>query len=497
LTGKSQGPLVLVAVVACSWFPAAVSGNPLIAPGDAALRADIQALADYGIVKGPVTSWPLAWGPLLADIEQHPSESSMPAKVLQALTRVRARARWEAEVDAIRYGAHVAGAENLAAIRSFGDTPRETAEVGAGFSWTGQRLSINVNAQAVSSPEDDKQYRADNSMVGVALGNFWISASTLDRWWGPGWDGSLVLSSNARPIPALALERNFTEPFATRWLSWLGPWDVSALFGRLESDRVVAGPQFMAFRFNFRPLPSLEVGLTRTAQWCGDGRPCNLEAFTDLLLGRDNLGDAGIGAQNEPGNQLAGVDFRWGLARFRLPLAVYGQFIGEDEAGGFPSRFLAQFGAEASGLWRERWSWRWFGEVADTSCGFYESEGNFNCAYNHGIYQTGYRYRGHSIGHGADNDARVLSTGLLLVDADETEWQVLARYGELNRGGTPDPANSLTATKQDFASLDVSHSRMFRYGVIEIGVGIERMEEATSSQSDNNVRAFVQWRTSK
>jgi hypothetical protein len=334
-------------------------------------------------------------------------------------------------------------------------------------------------------------------MVGVALGNFWISASTLDRWWGPGWDGSLVLSSNARPIPALTFERNFTEPFATRWLSWLGPWDVSALFGRLESDRVVAGAQFMAFRFNFRPLPSLEVGLTRTAQWCGEGRPCNLEAFTDLLLGRDNLGDAGIGAQNEPGNQLAGVDFRWGLARFRLPLAVYGQFIGEDEAGGFPSRFLAQFGAEASGLWRERWSWRWFGEVADTSCGFYESEGNFNCAYNHGIYQTGYRYRGHSIGHGADNDARVLSTGLLLVDADETEWQVLARYGELNRGGTPDPANSLTATKQDFASLDVSHSRMFRYGVIEIGVGIERMEEATSSQSDNNVRAFVQWRTSK
>jgi hypothetical protein len=243
-------------------------------------------------------------------------------------------------------------------------------------------------------------------------------------------------------------------------------------------------------------LPSVEVGLTRTAQWCGNGRPCNFEAFTHLLLGKDNLGDTGIGAQNEPGNQLAGVDFRWTLSRFNLPFAVYGQFIGEDEAGGFPSRFLAQFGAEASGLWQSGWSWRWFGEVADTSCGFYESGGNFNCAYNHGIYQTGYRYRGRAIGHAADNDARVLSTGLVLVGADGTGWQVLARHGELNRGGSPDPRNSLTATKQDYASLDLAHSSVFRYGVIDISVGIERMA-ATSSQSDTNVRAFVQWRSPK
>lgn len=493
-----SGPLVLVALLACSWFATTDAlGNPLIQAGDAALRADIQLLADYGIVKGPVTSWPLAWGPVLADLEQGAHESELPAAVVNALTRVRVRGRWETKVRSMQYRASLAGAEKPMAIRSFGDTPREAVEAGGGFSWTGDWLSVNVNGQVVSSPDDDKDYRVDNSMVGVALGNYSIAASTMDRWWGPGWDGSLILSSNARPIPALTIDRTFTDPFETRWLSWLGPWDVSAMFGRMESDRVVPEAQFLAFRLNFRPLPSLEIGLSRTAQWCGKGRPCNFDTFTDLLLGKDNLGDAGIGENNEPGNQLAGVDFRWTLSQFGLPFALYGQFIGEDEAGGFPSRFLAQFGAEASGLWRNHWSWRWFGEAADTSCGFYESEGNFNCAYNHGIYQTGYRYRGRVIGHGADNDARVLSTGLLLVDAGETEWQVLARYGELNRGGAPDAHNSLTATKQDFASLDLSHSRPFRYGVIEIGVGIERLKEATTSQSENNVRAFVRWRTSK
>ena len=40
----------------------------MITPGDMAFRHDIQRLADHGIIKGPVTTWPLAWGPIIADI---------------------------------------------------------------------------------------------------------------------------------------------------------------------------------------------------------------------------------------------------------------------------------------------------------------------------------------------------------------------------------------------------------------------------------------------
>ncbi|HZD52786.1 MAG TPA: capsule assembly Wzi family protein, partial [Woeseiaceae bacterium] len=239
----------------------------------------------------------------------------------------------------------------------------------------------------------------------------------------------------------------------------------------------------------FRPLSSLEIGLSRTAQWCGEGRPCDLGTFADLLAGRDNVGDQGIETGNEPGNQLAGVDLRWSLARFRLPVAVYGQFIGEDEAGGFPSRYLAQVGVEGTGSRGERWSYRWFGEIADTSCGFYESN-NFNCAYNHGIYRTGYRYRGRAIGHGADNDARLLSFGVMLIDDAATRWNLLARYGELNRGGAPDVRHTLTPVPADIASIDLSWSRGFRCGVIEIGAGAEHTD-------DTNLRGYLQWRSAQ
>ena len=483
---RTVATLTLVVLAALWAGRGAEAANPLVPAGDLFLRQDVQLLADAGVLRGPVTTWPLAWAPLLADLGRVDGQGWSTAVALAA-ARVRERAEAETSAREFQYRAGLSGAEQPMRWRSFADTPREKGELTAGVSWLGDRLSIELNGQVVNSPDDGEEYRADGSQIAVAAGNYSIAASTLDRWWGPGWDGSLILSNNARPMPALTLDRMFTEPFESRWLSWIGPWDVSVMFGQMESDRVVPEAKFFGFRFNFRPLPSLEIGLTRTAQWCGEDRPCDLDTFVNLLLGRDNRGDEGIGTGNEPGNQLAGVDIRWSVPD--RPFALYGQFIGEDEAGGFPSKFLGQAGIETSGLWREHWSWRGFLEIASTKCRFYESEEDYDCAYNHGIYQTGYRYRGRAVGHGSDNDSLMLSTGLFLVDPGQSQWWLLARYGELNRGGAPDARNSLTPTRQDLASLDLMHSRPLKYGVVDIGVGAERLD------SDTDPRAYIQWRT--
>ena len=472
-----------------------VLAGPTIAPGDIALRHDIQRLADAGVISGPVTSWPLAWGPILFDISSFDDPADLPRDVVDALARVRARAASETTVHEVKWRSRAAAAAHPSRLRSFQDTPREDGELSAGLSWIGERFNVDLNATAVADPLDNNEFRADGSQVGVVLGNFGLSVSTIDRWWGPGWDGSLILSNNARPIPAISIDRNFTDRFESKWLRWLGPWDLVVHFGQFEADRHVPNARFFGMRFNFRPFTSLEIGLSRVAQWCGDGRPCGLDTFIDLLLGKDNRGDEGIGLTNEPGNQLAGVDFRWANVAFGKPIAVYGQFIGEDEAGGFPSRYLGQLGIETSGMLGTRWSYRWFGEFAGTSCQFYESTELFNCAYNHGIYETGYRYRGRAVGHAYDNDSRIVSSGLLLLDDQNTQWHALIRYGALNRGGPVDMRNSLTPTRQDVASFDLTHSRVFKYGQIEIGLGIERTDDEISGETSNDGRAFLQWRS--
>ena len=469
--------------------------SPFVSPGDVALRHDIQLLADAGIIRGPVSTWPLAWGPIVADLSAVQRDAELPKSVFDALQRVSARADWETRSDEVYFRARTALAEEPTRIRSFENTPRESAELEAGLSYTGSWFAVALNAQVVDSPSDGEDVRADGSLLGVALGNYSISVNTLERWWGPGWDGSLILSNNARPIPAVSLDRNFAEPFDSKWLSWLGPWDFSLHFGQMEEERAVPDVQFFGLRFSFKPLSSLEIGLSRTAQWCGEGRPCNAETFFDLLIGRDNLGEDDVDRSNEPGNQLAGFDVRWAPTFLDTRLALYAQFIGEDEAGGLPSRYLGQFGLEGTGVWRDL-SYRWFAEFAATSCRFYRPDEFDNCAYNSGIYPTGYRYRGRSVGHPADGDARVVSAGIVAVDTDQSQWFAVVRAGELNRGETPNQFHSLTSTSQDIVSLDLLYKRWFRYGRVSVGLGIESVDRQPGSSSDEDIRGFLQWQSS-
>ena len=100
-------------------------------------------------------------------------------------------------------------------LRDFAATPREEGEASAGIQWLGDRVAGALKVTVVSSPEDGKRYRLDGSYVGFTVGNFMVSYGAMDRWWGPGWDGSLILSNNARPMPSLTIERNYSD--ASRW----------------------------------------------------------------------------------------------------------------------------------------------------------------------------------------------------------------------------------------------------------------------------------------
>ena len=101
----------------------------------------------------------------------------------------------------------------------------------------------------------------------------------------------------------------------------------------LDDTRTINEARLFGIRGSFRPPNTgLEIGISRTAQWCGDGRPCNLGTFGDLLVGNDNRG-VNVDPADEPGNQLGGFDIRWRLPK-QMPAALYMQWIGEDGRGG-------------------------------------------------------------------------------------------------------------------------------------------------------------------
>jgi hypothetical protein len=264
---------------------------------------------------------------------------------------------------------------------------------------------------------------------------------------------------------------------------------------RLDDERVINDALLFGLRVTFRPIDSLEIGLSRTAQWCGDDRPCGFDAFTDLLLGNDNRG-VNVDPDDEPGNQLAGIDLRWVLPR-SVPIALYMQWIGEDSRRGGPEigSWLRQVGIEHWGRTGGR-DHRTHLEVSDTSCregGFGFSDLKPNCGYQHSIYATGYRYRDRVMGHGTDDDGRSYSLGSTLVQSDGHSWNLTLRYMELNRAGDPDGRHSLTATPQELADLQLSHDRLTRYGRFHAGLGASYLDDELSGNTTTDVFGFFKW----
>ena len=476
-----------------AFFVSGVTGaGPWLDPGDSGLRNEIQLLADAGVITSPVTTWPIVWADVAKDLVAFEDVDQLSGVTADAYRYLRQRIAIEKRIGGVRASGYLAGVSKPTLLRTFENTTRESGEAGVGIEWMGNSFAYGLNVQVISNAQDEKTYRVDDSYIAFIWKNQMFSVSTQQRWWGPGWEGSLILSSNARPIPVFSLQRSASTPFKSKWLSWIGPWTYQFIYGQLEQDRAVPNARLWGLRVGFRPAPSLEIGLSRTAQWCGAGRPCGFDTFIDLLKGtKDNRGP-NLPIEEEPGNQLAGLDFRWVPSGERLPLALYGQFTAEDEADGYPSRYIALGGIE---IWGERTgsflpgSYRIHLEATNTTLNFYDDIKRFDSAYEHGIYLDGYRYRGRPIGHSIDNDGEMYSLGLVLTQEHGKYWNFLLRRIRLNVGGTR--ANSVSAGNDSLWSLSLNRQWDSAMGEFNFGVGYDDFDADAALDDEGTV--FFRW----
>jgi hypothetical protein len=484
VTIRARWATLLAPVLATLAGP--LHADPWLAPGDEGLRSDIQLLADSGVLRGPVTTWPISWPDIARDV-LGANLTQMDSATADALLRVQRRARQSSSGGFAGLGVRVSGAYQPDTLRGYAETPREEGEVAMRASWLTNHFAINLQGAYAVDPDDGQEFRADGSYLGVNFGNFMVSAGLMERWWGPGWDGSLILSTNARPIPSITLERNYTDPFKSKWLSWIGPWRASVALGEMEgSDVAVPNVKFLAARVNFKPRPWLEFGLTRTAQFCGGERECDWDTFVDMLFGRDNS-TAGDDQADEPGNQMAGYDMRLRSPWKALPMAFHTQWIGEDEAGGLPSKFIGQFGLE---FWGDSplGAYRLRAEYADTACVFTSEAPEFNCAYRNSIYPQGYTYRGRVIGHSMDNDSRMFSFAGLLTRGNGDVLGITLRRARINRDGGP---HAISVIPLDLDSVELRYSRELGAGKVSAGIGYS--DPPIDPDSSSGVQGFVVW----
>ncbi len=497
------------------------AGEPWIAPGNLQVRHDLQLLVDSGVIDLPTTYWPIATSDLAhaidlagqrrgrdpgsagggvapsspAPAEEGPGEISLSPAQQAALTRLRAIA----SEGRPTVGATVSGAARPTVLRTFQDTPREEGELtGYAAGFFGERWGGRLEVTGVVDADDDESFRLDGSYAAGKFGNWIVTVGAQERWWGSGWEGSLILSNNARPVPAIALDRAVSLPFESKWLRWIGPWRLTTFMGQMEDDREdYDKPLLFGMRISARPLEGLELSIDRTAQWCGEGRSCTWDDFWNLFTGNDNAGE-NVDPEDEPGNQLASYEIRWASPVFDWPYALYFQHTGESIDNNFPRpyRSLDLLGLEVWGSTRSGSSWRTGLEWAQTRCGGTENgQKLWDCAYNNAIFNPdGYRYYGRVMGHSMDGDGEMYSARVVHVDAAANTFSAVLRYTELNGGGgVPDERHSIAPGPEDWWSVDVGYRRMLGPGWVEAGVGADQQDRHWRDDEALLGRAWLTW----
>lgn len=447
-------------------FPMPASSAPWVSVGDARTRHHIESLTALGCLRAQTLSWPLSWASV---VQGYRHVSRLPEQ-----QRSRCQPHMQAVQQAMRQdAANKQGVElTVAAVnqewlhRDFSapesaDSQAAVALYGQGRRWAG-RLSV-----AYADAERDGEYvRYDHSYFAGLAGNWQLGVGALSRWWGPGWHSSLALSNNARPVPAVWLTRQQHHAPQSPWLRWLGPWDLRLFVGQLEEERTVPDARLLGARFTFRPHPRLQLGLSRLAQWGGEGRPQGWDALWNTLIGRDNGETSGFADGEDPSNQLAGLDFRWSVPALQQPVSVYGQFMGEDEAGGLPSKLSSLAGLDIVTELGQG-SQRWFIEATDTVAGSWLSERRYNVMYEHGTYKSGFRYYGRNMASTWEGDAQVVTLGFQHFAQRDMSIGINLSHARLNEEGiiratTPDSGAEIVQSINEQsvmrASLRIRHT---------------------------------------
>lgn len=443
---------------------------PFIEPGDAAARRDVDLLAAHGFISGPTTSWPLPWAQVIGALD-NPDLASRP-HLDAAARRLKAKYHRAVTIPSQRFKGIVQaeGSTSPQLIRGFEGPPRDYAEarIGVERAWNGASLRLLAGGDREVGGDTDVNF--DGSFAAWQGGNVLIHAGLTEHWWGPGHDGALQLSNNARPFPMVSITRVRPLPFESDWFSWIGPWRLTGFAGVLTDNRAVDHPFYAGMRAEIEPLPGLQIGASRTMQFCGEGIQCNAESLFDTLIGADNnplLGSQSPGSGTS--DQQAGIDARYATAFGDYDVEVYAEIAGEDQAGFLPSKNAYMGGAGIGGpLGTEGARFHVYGEYANTA------DAGRNIFYTSALYPSGNTFDGEVIGHSIESDAELYTLGGSLDFAEG--MRIWGRIGvaDLNRDGTAPNAAFPTSfpNAQRLGLFDAGTNFEVIDGRAEIGLGL-------------------------
>ena len=367
---------------------------------DQDLRTDLNWLNQQGVIQISTSTWPMSGDEIQRALSQAKISNNNQQKVIDSVM-----AHLNASNQLLK-ASLFAETDQKHLPQAFGDQQKAQYQAGLELNAGNQNWDarLRVNAEKDPQIDHDQDVNVEGSYIAGKLWNQWLIAGQIPTYWGPGHDGSLIRGDASRPVYGVTMQRAEQNAFANQWLSWIGPWQYQAFAGQLNDYDAVPDAKLIGLRVTAQPLPYLELGASRAIQWGGEGRPESLSSLWDAFVGNKDNGGTG---EPDPSNQIAGFDARLNLQPLvHVPIGMYAQYIGEDEAGGLPAKKMYLAGVDYSSSYKNM-PFQLYTEWADT-----RTNGKARgISYNHSVYKDGFYQHGYPLAHAMGGDGQMISVG--------------------------------------------------------------------------------------
>ncbi len=196
----------------------------------------------------------------------------------------------------------------------------------------------NSASQLALNYDDHNNLNLDGSYFQFTKGMVTYGVGAVNRHWSFSDNTSLILSKNARPSESIYLK--LENSFGYDWLPSKANWSLEVFNGFTEGSINGSKSSLFGVRAILSPVEGLDFELIQTSQWGGNGYNNGISSLGAALFLDTN------DSLNSNINKMAGFGISYLIPSNIMPLRIYGQAIGEDEAGSLPSCFTYLAGLE-------------------------------------------------------------------------------------------------------------------------------------------------------
>ena len=196
----------------------------------------------------------------------------------------------------------------------------------------------NSVSQLALNYDGYNNFTFDRSYFQYTKGIITFGVGKVDRNWSFSDHTSLILSNNARPSDSIYLK--LENRFGYKWLPSNANWSFEVFNAFTKGSLNGSTSALLGMRAILSPVEGLDFELVQTSQWGGKGYSTGISALKGALAFDTNT------SSNSNINKMAGFGISYTAPSKMIPLRIYGQAVGEDEAGNLPSCFTYLAGLE-------------------------------------------------------------------------------------------------------------------------------------------------------